>query len=232
MQFTGPNEALERAVKADDADAVHQALASGADVNARGKHDVTPLLYAVGIGSKNAASALIEKGANPNLKDAEGDCSVTLAVQAYARDPQLLQMVLDAGGDPNAKRPNGNPVMTRFINDHNLDAITYMHSKGADLNIDISEQPMVVNPAITGDWDVVLHLLKLGASIDTPKARDGLVFFAKSPELTPTDSPLYPARVEVYEYLKSKGLEIAPPMPPDGRIPAPAIRDRDRDTPK
>ena len=226
MQFTGPNEALERAIKADDAAAVRKALVSGADANARGTHDVTPLLYAVGIGSRNAAKALIEEGANPNLKDSDGDCAVSLAVQAYARDPQLLLMVMDAGGDPNAKRPNGKPVMTRFINDHNLDAITYMHSQGADLNIEVAGQPMVVNPAITGDWDVVLHLLKLGASIESPKAREGLVFFAKSPELTPTDSPLYPARVEVYELLKSKGLEIAPPMPPDGRTPAPAVRDK------
>ena len=211
MQFSGPDQALEISIAADDPAGVASALRNGASVNARGAHDVTPLEFAIGTGRHRAAAALIQKGADPNLRDVEGDSSMSLAVAAYARDASLLKIVLDAGGNPNALRPDGDPVITRFLNDHNLEAITYLHSRGASLDAEVNGAPMVVHAAIGEDWDVVWHLIKLGASTDSQKVRDGLVFAFKAPELTPPDSPLYAAKVEVYNFLKSKGLNPGPP---------------------
>lgn len=212
MQFTGADIALERAIEADDAGAVAAAIALGANANARGAHGVTPLLFAVATRRKGAAQELIRHGADPNLKDAEGDSAVTLAVNDYARDPVLLDMVLNAGGDPNTARPNGNPVMTRFLNDFNLDAITFFHSRGASIDAEVNERPMVVDCAIAVDWDVVWHLIELGARLDTPKVQDGLMFAFKAPEITPPDSPLYPAKVKVWQQLKQLGLNPTPPL--------------------
>jgi ankyrin repeat protein len=72
-------------------------------VNARGARGVTPLEFAIGNKHKGAAAELIQHKADPNLKDAEGNGAVTLAVNGYARDPELLRLVLDAGGDPNTR---------------------------------------------------------------------------------------------------------------------------------
>lgn len=212
MQFSGSEVALEKAIDANDAQAVASALAAGARANARGALGVTPLEYAVGTFHKRAAEALIVAGADPNLKDDEGDSAVTIAVAVYARDPALLQMVLQAGGNPNIKRPDGEPVIVRFLNDRNLDAITYFHAHGADINARVKEEPMVVTYAISEDWDVVWRLIQLGARLDTPRIREGLTFAFKGPEITLPGSPLYPAKVEVWRHLKGLGLNPTPPM--------------------
>ncbi|WP_298467458.1 ankyrin repeat domain-containing protein [uncultured Erythrobacter sp.] len=216
MQFSGQDAVLEEAIVADDPAAVNSALAGGANVNARGAVGVTPLAFAVGTGKQAAARALIASGANPNIEDDEGDTAVTLAVNTYARQPDLLPMILDAGGNPNQLRPDGDPVIVRFINGANLDAITLMQSKGADMSAIANQQPLVVFAAYGTDWDVVWHLITLGADLTDPKAREGLVEAFKVPGATLPDSPLYPAKVKVYERLRELGEEPVPPAEYEG----------------
>jgi uncharacterized protein len=211
MQFTGTDAALERAIEADDAQAVDAAIAKGANPNARGTHNVTPLAFAIGTFRKNAAQALIRHRADPNAKDAEGDNAVTIAATAYARDPQLLAMVLDAGGDPNTRFYNGAPLITRFGNDYNFAAMTWLHKRGADIDADDDGWPLVVGYAYSVDWDVVWHLIELGARTDTPKAREGLVAAFGVPEVTQPDSPIYPFKVKVWRHLKAQGANPTPP---------------------
>lgn len=211
MQFTGPDAALERAIEANDPAAVEAALAAGANANAQGAHGVTPLEFAMGTLRKQAAAALIRHRADPNRKDEEGDSAVTVAVSAYARDPQLLAMALDAGGDPNTRLPNGSPIISHFCSEHNLEAITYLHRRGASIDVEDDGQPLVVYFAYSVDWDVVWHLIQLGARTDTPKAREGLVAAFGVPGATLPDSPLYPAKVKVWEHLKAQGDHPQPP---------------------
>ncbi|WP_175824214.1 hypothetical protein [Burkholderia sp. BCC0419] len=211
MQFNGRDTRLERAIEADDPAAVAIAIAGGASVNARGARNVTPLEFAVATHREKAAAALIAHHADPNLRDADGDSAVSLAVNAYRRDPSLLAMMLDGGGNPNAVRPDGDPVIVRFLNDRNLDAITYLHSRGADIDAEVDGQPMVVNAAWGADWDVVWRLIELGARTDTPKAAAGLVETFKIPGATLPDSPIYPFKVKVWVHLKAQGLDAEPP---------------------
>jgi uncharacterized protein len=212
MQFSGKDAALERAIATDDAAAVRAALAAGASVNARGAHGVTPLEFAIGTRHKRAAAELIRHNPDPNLKDAEGDSAVTLAVNGYTRDPELLRLVLDAGGDPNTRTADGNPVMWSFLSDANLDAITYLHSRGASIDDAMANgQPMIVYVAYSIDWDVVWRLIELGARLDTPKVKTGLIEAFKDPRTTLPDSPIYPYKVKVWHRLKELGLNPTPP---------------------
>lgn len=212
MQFTGPDAALERAIEADDPAAVDAAIADGAKANARGAHGVTPLAFAVGTGRKRAAQALVRQQADPNLKDDEGDNAVTLAVTAYARDPSLLDLVLDAGGDPNTRKSNGAPVIVRFLNDRNFDAITHLHRRGASIDVEDDGQFLVARYGVSEDWDVVWHLMELGARLDTPEVREGMLFAFKNPGFPSPDSPIYPYKVKVWQRLKQLGLDPTPPM--------------------
>ena len=211
MQFSGIDESLERAINADDPSAVSAALANGAAVNARGRHSVTPLEYAVGARKKAAAAELIRHRADPNIKDAEGDSAVSLAVTLYATDPVYLAMVLDGGGDPNAARPDGDPVIVRFINDRNLAGITYLHSRGASIDQLVNGQPMIVDAAYGADWDVVWHLIGLGARLDSHQVQLGLVEAFNVPGATLTDSPIYAYKVQVWHQLRELGLKPRPP---------------------
>lgn len=211
MQFDGPNAALEEAITADDPAGVNAALANGAQVNAQGAFGVTPLAFAVGTGKQRAALTLLERGANPNIADEEGTTATALAVNRYKSEPELLPRLLDAGGDPNTLRRDNNPVIVRFISAADLDAITLLHSKGADLDALADGQPLVVFAAYGTDWDVVWHLINLGADLSSKKAQIGLVEAFKTPAATPADSPLYEAKVKVYERLLELGLEPVAP---------------------
>jgi uncharacterized protein len=211
MQFTGANATLELAIEADDPAAVDRSILQGANADARGTNGVTPLSYAVGTKKKAAVAALIRHRADPNLRDDQGYSAMSLAAELYAGDRWYLSALLDAGGDPNIRRPDGDPLITRFINDRNLEAISWLHAKGARIDGEIGGDPMLLDAAFAVDWDVVLRLLELGAKLDAPQIREGMKLAFNSPAVTLTDSPLYPAKVQVWRRLRAAGIDATPP---------------------
>ena len=65
---SGIQQRLEVAIRSNDATAVAQLLSDGAQVNARGKHDVTPLMIAVDAQTPGAVAVLVRAGADPRSK--------------------------------------------------------------------------------------------------------------------------------------------------------------------
>ena len=63
------NEALWQAARDGDTAAITAALAKGADVNAKSRYDVTPLIFAAGSGRLEAVKLLIARGADVNAQD-------------------------------------------------------------------------------------------------------------------------------------------------------------------
>jgi hypothetical protein len=63
------NEALWEASRSGDAAAITAALARGADVNAKSRYDVTPLIFAAGNGRLEAVKLLLSRGADVNAQD-------------------------------------------------------------------------------------------------------------------------------------------------------------------
>ena len=63
------NEALWQAARDGDTAAITAALAKGADVNAKSRYDVTPLIFAAGSGRLDAVKLLISRGADVNAQD-------------------------------------------------------------------------------------------------------------------------------------------------------------------
>ena len=110
----GPLAALEIAIRANDSRAIAQALASGADVNGRGKFEITPLMIAVDVQCPDAVMSLLTAGALPNALAADRNGPVSLAVQSYRANRSgrdIMMAIFRAGGDPNARRPDGDPVI-------------------------------------------------------------------------------------------------------------------------
>jgi len=199
----------EQAILNDNAAAVAEAIELGADPNARWEHLVTPVEFAVGHLKYNVVKELLLRGADPNLKDAEGDSAVTLAVSAYRKAPELLDLVLSGGGNPNARLPDGNPVIIRFINDRDLKWIRRLKEAGANIDDrDRSGQPLVINAGIIEFWDVLWCLLELGAKYDYSGEPWTLVDVFASPEATPPDSPLWPYKVKVWHFLNDRGMKL------------------------
>lgn len=133
--FSGPDVALELAIQNDSRDEVSRAIASGANPNARGQQDITPLMIAVDRKKQNAVAELLDRGANPNAKAKDGNSPISLAIENYAKNPNISLILILAGGDPNTRRPDNDPVIMRFVNDRNCDFIRQWKALGADLDV-------------------------------------------------------------------------------------------------
>jgi ankyrin repeat protein len=209
--FSGPDAALEAAIRANDRAAVAAALRSGANVNARGKQNVTPLMVAVDLGKLAAVTELLAHMANPNDKAIDGASPVSLAVENYKRQPDILLAVMKGGGDPNILRPNGDPVIIRFVNDRNCDLIRLMKEFGANLNArSRTKDPLVIDAALASDWDAVLCLMELGANYRYEDSPYSLSKLLADPYPGPGSS-MYPYKKQVADHLRANGIAV-PPM--------------------
>jgi hypothetical protein len=70
---------------------------------------------------------------------------------------------------------------------------------------------MIVDTAYAVDWEVVWRLIELGARVDTPEVKAGLIEAFKVPGATLPDSPIYSSKVKVWHRLKELGLNPTPP---------------------
>ena len=212
----GIQQRLELAIRANDSTVVAQLLSTGAKVDARGKHEVTPLMIAVDAQVPDAVAALLRGAGNPNLKAADGSSPVSLAAENHAVQPrghEILAMIMANGGDPNTLRPDSDPVIARFIYDHDLDDLRWFKSLGA--NIDIigrGNRPLIANVAFAQNWDGVWCLIELGARYDYEHSLYSLSEALDSSYPSP-DSPLYPYKLKVWQLLKEKGLPVKPMKP-------------------
>ena len=76
-------------------------------------------------------------------------------------------MIMKAGGDPNTRRPDGDPVFVSLTYDHDLESIRWFKSLGADLDIiGRDDEPIIAGQAYAQNWDVVWVMIELGARYD------------------------------------------------------------------
>ncbi len=221
---SGPEQQLELAIRRDDRSSVERAIASGARPNARGKKDATPLMVAVDAQSPQATAALLRAGATPNLQATDGTSAVSLAVENHATLPHghaILLLVMAGGGDPNTLRPDRDPVIMRFVRDHDLEALRWFKSLGADLDIQgRGPRPLIVNAAYGQNWDSVWCLIELGARYDYEQTSYAISSALDTPYGS-ADSPMFPYKEKVWQFLKDKGIAVPPLERGSVKPPAP-----------
>jgi ankyrin len=108
---------LLRAAKALDAPAIRLLLAKGADLTLTNAQGVTPTMAAAGLGSVDA--------------DTRG---FYLSEDTQQRSIESLTLLLDAGGDINAKDSRGLTALHEAARWGWNDVVTFLVSRGADLN--------------------------------------------------------------------------------------------------
>ncbi len=212
---SGAQAVLEIAIRSNDAAAVARALASGASANATGQFDITPLMIAVDSQSADVVDVLLKAGALPNAQAKDRNGPVSLAVKSYLAKPHgrnIMLAIFKGGGDHDSRQPDGDPVLMRFIYDHDAADLKLMKSLGASLDIlDRGGDPLITNVAMSQDWDMVWALIDLGAAYDyeNGKSRQPLSK-ALSLKYPAPDSPLYPYKLKVWQFLKDKGIPVRP----------------------
>lgn len=214
---SGIQQRLEIAIRTNDAAAIAQLLSAGAQANARGKHDVTPLMIAVDAQVPDAVAALLRAGADANPKASDGAGAVHLAVENHAAMPNghvILEMLMKGGGDPNTLRPDKDPVIMRFIYDHDLDDLRWFKALGANVDIRArTSRPLIADVAFAQNWDSVWCLIELGAKYDYEQTLYPLSEALDSKYGSSPDSPLHSYKLKVWQLLKDKGAAVKPLTP-------------------
>jgi hypothetical protein len=178
--FTDPQVVLLcDAIAANDVARMKELIAAGADVNALGKGNMTPLLWAFVDNKPERFRLLLEAGANPNVY-IESDFGIR---QAFSPGDSVTHMacrstfdhfwpVFEHGGDPNL--PNKEPgfrgetpvysVIKSGAGDKKK-RIARLAELGASLNRapGVDASPLCTAEGYFGRYDLCLLLLDLGA---------------------------------------------------------------------
>lgn len=96
------SQSLATAVEHDDVQEITRLVATGIDVDAEGKDQVTPLSWAFLRRKKAAFAKLLELGANPNVRVINGKPLIFLASR-ISDDSDFLKLLLEFKADPDAE---------------------------------------------------------------------------------------------------------------------------------
>lgn len=197
-----------------DIDAMKQAIADGADVNASGLEGSTPLMWAVSCESEKGIAALLEAGAKPNQPVARFNA---VYVAATYRNPALLRLLLQHGGDPNSSDANtGVTALRRAADlgtseDQWANYYALLNAQGVDINrADKHGQTIATDFCKGVNFDKLLEVLDRGYDYDLQEL--GNLLQVVSRRVLSAEQMSY--RTRVRSKLISKGVKLPPEPEP------------------
>ena len=162
--------ALCKAIEAKDIKEIDRLVANGADVNAKGKDNMTPLLWAFPENKPDVFKRILEHGADPNVKIAGNFNTTVLHCSVITEFPNYLRYVLQYGGDPNLIDPYGHSPLLMVFGGRTPDkkeAIQLLIDAGADLDYGIDTHETALYASVRAEcFPITLQLLKSGASFN------------------------------------------------------------------
>lgn len=180
--------ALCKAIEAKDMKKIDQLVAEGADVNAKGKGNMTPLLWAFPENKPEVFKRILEHGADPNVVVTSdfNTCSANhfeeiirpgdavLHLAARTSYPNYFKYVMLHGGDPNLIRQwyMESPLMTviRGWCPNKKEAIQLLIDAGANIDYRASSLDSTALAKSTSfGYPLTLQLLEAGASFNICK---------------------------------------------------------------
>jgi ankyrin repeat protein len=145
---------------------IEAAIEAGADVNAKGNDNITPLISAAGKNETEVINILIKAGADVN---AEYNTGLTALMHAAwsNNNPEVLSALIKAGADVNAKNDQGwTALMPAAWYNTNPGALKALIQGKADVNAktDAGASPLML--AVSNNPRAVPALVMAGADIN------------------------------------------------------------------
>ena len=200
-----PGQKLAAASRAARLGAVSEALAAGADINARDKDGATALYRAVAERRAPVVALLLINGANPNLARNDGRTPLMQCVSGFdmASERMMVELIV-AGADVNAVARDGTTALSEAVHCCNNTGAQWMIWRGANLDVHSPDGTLMQGASLHPDWPSMIQLLeraglKPDASPLTEKKDFALVEAVKSGDIqavraqldkgTPADIP-------------------------------------------
>ena len=128
------------------------------DLNAQGASGVTVLMQYVGLNNDEMVRKVLDRGANVDLQDSDGDTSLHRAAQSG--NVKILDLLLARGAKPDVKnKVGGTPLMWAAVFGHQ-DAARALLEKGADPSLKDNQGRTASDWAIENKRDEVAQLLQ------------------------------------------------------------------------
>ncbi|MBC8290762.1 MAG: hypothetical protein H8E37_10645 [Planctomycetes bacterium] len=184
--------ALCEAIESDNLEEIDRLVASGADVNAKGKDGMTPLLWAFPDDRLPRFEKMLELGANPNVP-ITGDLNsrgtfrpsmTVIHIAAGSKFEGQFEAVMKHGGDPNLVDDRDQAPLNLIVGSFSLPEslrlkrIRILLDAGADLDFvgGMSGMTSAMNSVSRGKFQEALLLLEAGASMDIYQTRSNKKF--------------------------------------------------------
>lgn len=163
--------ALMNAVFIGQIDTVQALLDKGADVNVKGRYDMTALTYAVRKGYIGIVQALLDKGADTNTRNKDG--FTPLMIAAHRGHNTIVEKLLNAGAEINAKDNSGwTALMSAAMKGH-TSSVQALLEKNAEVNAkDDKNQTALMLATEKGHTLVVKALLDKGAEVNVKNSNE------------------------------------------------------------
>lgn len=186
-------------------------VSKGADINRKNAAGKTALSESAIKGIYVITDFLLSKGAKAELTDRA--CANALLLHYVAKgDPAGVDKCLDAGADPNTRAALTGSALMLAASRGNVDIMSSLLKKGADVALECGSQNALTNAAIAGNFNAVKFLVEKGAD---PKhiltrgqaANDGSAVREKRGS-TALNWGAYRGNAEMIEYLLDRGAGI------------------------
>lgn len=206
-----PDAALLAAIRGGDLRALTQALAAGADPNARSGGDPA-LCAAIMEGHGKLAVALLRAGADPNATREIGQQSALWWAAANG-DLEVVDALLAKGAAVDARDQWGaNPLQQAASSGH-VEVLRLLLRRGADLHTPYHDGRSVLNFAIRGGQLAgVKALLDAGADLQSKQSVFTPLAFACFEGTTPMVKLLVQRGADVEQTIDYQGLQGATPL--------------------
>lgn len=129
----------------------------------------TPLHYACEWKIDSAVAVLLEKGANPNVRNANGETAIFSAIKADS--PSTIDLLMNKGAQKNARDYLGNTPLHACVRWESKNSAMKLIQWQADLNEqNLAGKTPLAQAARSGRIDMVTFLADNGANVDASDA--------------------------------------------------------------
>ena len=191
------SDSFYAAIRANDLAKLDAMLAGGADPNvADPRGGATPLMYAAVVGSVDAMTRLVDKGADVNAANSAGATALMWA----ASDVAKVRLLLDRGADAKAVSKFGRtPLALAALNDGSADVVRLLLAKGADPKAVDGLKSTVLHAAAGGnDTETIRQIVDAGLEVNA----------ANVPGFTPLMISASQNNLEAVRLLLAKGANV------------------------